>query len=460
MPSFGDFIGKAGSSAEQLFVWQVLGQIISALTIPYVNALQQTMLNQDPNTPLSPSEAASMTARKIITSGAGNTEAGKSGINDARFASMVTAAGSAPSIGTVITAYQRQLIGTGGDDPTAAGLHNAYADAGIHESWWPVIDKLTVQWPSTAAVMNALLEGQIDRATAHDWYLKAGGNPDWFQIDFDSNGQAPTPVEALELLNRGIIPESGTGPDSISYEQAFLEGPWRNKWLQPFLALREYLPPPRTVTAMYHDGQLTHDQAAELLTKQGLAADLVAAYLSPSSASGSSTEKHLAKTDIVTLYTDKLMTGPDAIKALEAINYSHTDAAAIIQLADVRAHTQLINSSVTRTRTLFLAQKITEQAAIADLISLGITADQAKTVVDTWAITATGTTRVASESQIVSAWYYGVITTADCNARLLAMGYDDEDAYLVMAARNKGPVQGLPTPPGLTLAPPPPAVTP
>jgi hypothetical protein len=55
------------------------------------------------------------------------------------------------------------------------------------------------------------------------------------------------------MANRGIIPWSGSGPRSTSFEQAFLEGPWRNKWLGPFRKAAEYFPPPRTITAMYNE---------------------------------------------------------------------------------------------------------------------------------------------------------------------------------------------------------------
>lgn len=453
MPSFGDFIGKAGSSAEQLFVWGILEQVITSLTQPYQNALSQAMLNEDPNTPLSPEAAAGMVARAILDPGAGNTEAGKTGVNQSRFTNMVKAAGSAPSIGTVVTAFQRQFIGTGGTDPTQAGLHNAYSDAGIHESWWPILDKLTVQIPSIAEVMNAWLEGQIEEPEAHTRYIAAGGDPTWFQTSYNANGQAPTPNELLVMLNRGIIPENGTGPQSISYEQGFLEGPWRNKWRVPMRALGYYLPPPRTVTAMYHDGQLTHSEAADLLVKQGLTPQLAAAYLSPSSKSGSGVEKHLAKSDIVTLYSDGLMSKADAIKSLEAIKYNQADAALIIELADVHIHTQAVQAGITRTKTLYLTGKITEQQAHADLVALGVTATQADSVISTWAITQTAATRTLTEGQVVSVWYYGVITPQDCFDRLLQMGYDEQDAYLVMAARGHGPVPGLPVPAGLTLAP-------
>jgi hypothetical protein len=173
----------------------------------------------------------------------------------------------------------------------------------------------------------------------------------------------------------------------VSYEQAFLEGPWRNKWLAPFLALAEYLPPPRTVTAMYHGGQLSHGRAAELLAKQGLASDLVTAYLAKSASTATATEKHLAKSEVTRAYADGLMSHGQAVKALEDLKYSAHDAGLILDLIDVATKTAQLNQGISRVRALFQAAKITEQEATSLLAKLGVDADQRRGIIATWRLT-------------------------------------------------------------------------
>jgi hypothetical protein len=292
------------------------------------------------------------------------------------------------------------------------------------------------------------LEGQITEDEARERYLKAGGDPTWFKTSYNANGQAPTPNEALELLNRGIIAEHGTGPESTSYEQAFLEGPWRNKWLKPFLALREYLPPPRTVTAMFHAGQLDHDRAAELLTKQGLAPDLIQAYLSPGHTSATTADRALTKSDILDAYADGLMTKDQTIKALENIRFSAHDAELIVQLQDARTVARQVNAGVTRTRTLFLAGKISRDDARRALIALGISDQQAVSMLATWSISTSVPVRTLTESQITAAHHYSLMTTTDALAALVALGYDDLDAWLLLSIRNHGPLADAPRPGG------------
>lgn len=447
MPGLSDLFGK-GSIGEQFLVWGVFQQIIGAAIGPGVTEISKLVNSAAPVVPLSVTDAASLVARNLIDNGTGTDIANDNGIGNDDFEKLVKAAGSAPALALAVEAFQRQLIGQGGNDPLGVSLEGALTDAGIRPAWHPIIEKLAVQIPTGAEVMNAWLEGQITEGEAHDRWLKAGMDPTWFQTAYDANGQAPTPVQALELLNRGIIPERGTGPTSVSYEQAFLEGPWRNKWLESFIALRYYYPPPRTVTAMYHSGQLTHEQAADYLVKQGLTGALAEAYLSPSKTTTTTTAKTLTESQVVALYKDKVFTRPEAITHLEALKYNAADADYILQLTDVSTAAAALTQGISSVRTLFEAGKITETTAEASLVTLEIPAAQAKEIITTWALTRSVTIKTLTASQIESAWYYELIKADDALAQLQALGYDELDAYLVLAIRNKGPIKGVPRPAG------------
>ncbi len=434
MPSFSDFIGKAGGSAEQLFLWGVLSQVVQALTGPYMAALAQAMLTEDPNTPLSPAEAAGLVARGLITADHGAGSAAKAGVAASVFTDMVKAASSAPDLGTLVAAMQRRLIPAGSDDPEQLSLYGGLTDAGIRPEWHDVIAKLTVQIPTGPEVMNAWLEGQIGRDEAHRRWLESGSDPTWFQTAYDANGEAPTPVQALELLNRGIIPLHGTGPGATSYEQAFLE----------------------TVTAMFHGGQLTHDQAATLLMKQGLSQELATAYLAPAHTStATATEKHLAKTDVLTLYADKIMPRAAAVKALVSLKYTAADAGLLLDLVDLRQTTAQLRAGVTRVRALYQSQKIDAAGATAALHELGITHADAVTLIDTWRITQSHTVKILTPSQIENAVYYDLITETEGMARLMTEGYDEADAWLALSVRLHSPLKTVPRPAAAGVAPPP-----
>lgn len=460
MPGFGDFLGRAGSAGEQLFIWGVLSTVVSAAMTPYVNALQQAQLERDPNTPLSPEAAADLVARHLIDQAAGADQAVKAGIDSGAFARMVKAASRGPDLGTLVTAYQRGLIARGGPDGEQLSLFGGLADTGLREDWLPVIEKLTTDVPTSQEVINAWLQGQLGEGEARRWLAKTGIDPDWIQTAYDATGEAPTPVQALTLANRGIIPWEGEGPAATSYRQAFLEGPWRNKWEKAFRALAEYLPPPRTVTAMYHAGQVDQATAADALKAYGLSDTWAQAYLKPGhTATSTATEKHLAKTDILEAFRDKIMTRPAAVRALEALHYSASDANLLLDLSDLRETTAQLRAGVSRVRALFQGGKITAGQARDDLAQLGIGHAEAADLIDTWGITQATKVRDNTPAQVEAAMYYDIITEAEAMSRLIAMGYDEAEAWLALAVRIHGPLKTIPRPAGLGPVPPRPELT-
>lgn len=447
MASLGGVFGE-GSTARQLLVWQVLAQVIAALAAPGFTELTKLTNSAAPVMPLDPGMAAEAAARQHLTPAAAADHATDSGFGGEVFGIMQKLAEHAPDLSAAYELYRRKAIPEGTTDPGQASLRGALTDAGIPERWHDAMVELATSIPTQAEVLNAWLEGQIPEAEARHRLQLAGMDPAWIDSAYNANGQAPTPTQALELLNRGIIPERGTGPHSVSYQQSFLEGPWRNKWLEPFLALAEYLPPPRTVTAMYHSGALSHDRAASLLSKQGLAPDLVAAYLAKTATTTAPTEHHLAKSEITTAYADGLMTKAQALTGLRALKYTEHDAALVLQLVDVRVKTSQLNNGVSRVRTLFSGGKLTEQEARNLLHKLGLDADQASAAVQTWHLTQSTSTKVLSASQVEAAVYYQLLRAEDGIRLLMAMGYDEFDAWMSLAIRLHGDSSLPPRPPG------------
>lgn len=460
MPGFGDFF-KAGSTAEQFLIWGVLMQVLQPLLLPFTGELQKLVLSGAPILPISANDAAELVARGLTNDGDGQDIANDNGIGEDGFHKLVKLSQHAPALSYAFELFRRGEIGMGSDDPAQVSLRGAMTDAGIPDAWHAQLAKLATAIPSPAEVMNALLEGQITRGEAEKRWKDAGGDPTWFQHAYDANGQAPTPVQALELLNRGIIPKNGTGPRAVSYEQAFLEGPWRNKWLPAFLALAEYLPPPRTVTAMYHDGQIDHATAASLLRKQGLSAVLAEAYLSKAATTHTATEKHLAKGEITKAYADGIMTRAQATKALEDIKYQAHDVKVILDLVDVHAKVSQLNSATNRVRAQYETGKLTDAQAEALLHQLGVDAAQARGTVAIWRLTVTHRTKTLTAAQIESAHHYELLDSRSAITLLMALGYDEFDAWLSLSVRNHAPLLDYPRPASPWSAPkqPPPTTT-
>jgi hypothetical protein len=452
MASLGGVFGE-GSTARQLLVWQVLAQVIGALAAPGFTELTKLSNSATPVMPLDPGLAASAVARGLADHGAMAAQARDSGFNGELFDVMAKLAARAPDLSAAFEAHRRKLIPDGPADGEAVSLRGALADAGIPERWHDALAELAISIPTQAEVLNAWLEGQIPEGEARHRLLQAGMDPSWIDSAYNANGQAPTPTQALELANRGIIPWEGEGPHAVTFRQAFLEGPWRNKWEPVFRALGEYLPPPRTITAMYHAGSLDHGRAAELLSKQGLAPDLVEAYLAKAASTKTATEHHLAKSEVTAAYADGIMTKAEALKALAALRYSEHDARLVLQLVDLRVKTAQLTQGTTRVRTLYQAGKLTTAEAEHLLGQLGVDATQAKAAVAAWHLTVQHTTRTLSPGQIEAAVYYELLSAADGIGMLRQLGYDEADAWLSIAIRLHGATGLPPRPPSLPPAP-------
>lgn len=443
MPGLGDLFGK-GSIAEQFLIWGVLQQLAGAGMAPGLQSLQSEVWKLDPSMPVPPSVLADLVFRKLIPLAQGQDEAVRSGIGPDAFGLMVQSVQSAPSLGALIQGVQRKILVTGGSGADDGSFEAGLQQLGIAENWWPLLTQLTVNIPTSEEALNALLEGQITEAEAYDRYQKAGGDPTWFRDDFNSRGSAPSPVELGEMVNRSIIPADGSGPDVVSFEQGFLEGPWRNKWLPKMLELSKYRPPPRTITALIHEGVLDDATALAWFKGWGMDADTAAIYLKSAHSGKTSAAKDLTVANILSLYSDKLLTEADATAKLVSLGYPATSAAELLKLHDFNANQTAMRSAVSKIKTLYIGRKINPAAAKAALNKLGVAAADQTSNLEIWDIELESTVRQLTEAQVVASFVQGVVEQGEAQANLEVLGYTPYDSWVLLSTASKGPLPGKP----------------
>lgn len=444
MAGLGDVFGR-GSIGEQLFVWGVLSDILHSLTDPASSELLQLMRSEFPVEPLSPSAAADLVARGHEDQSAGEGEAAKSGTDSDRFRKLVQLAYSRPPAEVLLELLRRGVIPADGSPDGAASVVGALRASGMHPDYADLYLKLAVQNPSWNDAMDALLEGQLDEATAKHWYTLAGGNPDAFQWLFDTRGTSPTPDMLGTMANRGIIEWDGTGPDAVTFAQGFLEGPWRNKWEKAMRQLMAYHPPPRTVTALLRSGAITEAEALTLFKQQGLSPELAAAYVKDASHHATTSVKELTKAEIEQLYQLHVLTKEQAQKMLHDLGYSDTSAGVLLQGVDLRRTISTTNSAINRIRTLYVGHKIDKQTAQASLHSLGIAETQATQLLGTWDVEESANLKLLTPSQVGDAFKLEIITQAEAISELVAYGYTPWDAWVVLSVHMKTKLPGEPT---------------
>lgn len=448
--SLGSFLGGVfgNNLLQTIFTWQVAAQILGAGLNPFVTQLQQAANAAHPELVLSPADAADMRLRGWIDQATQYRESEGSGVNNDRAQLLYENSGEPPGPTQVMEMLRRGII------PETAPQGEPSFDYGIKTSrirdeWIPAMKALRYGVPTPGDVIDALVENQVDRATAEKLLSDAGMDPSYLDLLYHTRGRPPGPGQLADMVHRGIIPEKGTGPTVTSFEQGVSESAVKDKWTDPLYQLSFYIPPPRTLTAMLREGALTTDQAREYFGKYGLDPTLAGIYVAAASSQKVAAHKNLAESTVVKLYTDEAIDGAQATEMLGLLGYDPHEATFILSVADMARYERFLSSAISRVRTLYDSRKITGDVASTSLDHLGVAPAQRDQLLGLWQMERAANVRLLTEAQVVDAWYESVIDQATAERMLQALGYSAYDAWVLLGIKNKGP---LPNPPGVDAA--------
>lgn len=425
---------------EQLLIYNVVGQLIGAALGPFQTSLANVVNSALPEVALSPADLALAVIRNELTEGDAAGEAAKSGINADRFHTLTRLTGDAPAPEAMAIALRRGFVDEG---RYLTGIRQGR----LRDEWAQLIQQLSTEDPSSTTALLAELKGQADHATAIGLYQRFGGNPDHYDLAYNVEGQGPSPLEAASAARRGIIGWGGIGAGVISFEQAVHESAYRNKWLPVFRALAEYLPPPRTTTALHREGAITDAQASALFAKAGLPPDLIHAYLSSSTRARTAHARTLTEATVTKLYTDRLIQRQDAAAHLVTLGYTAAEAELILESVDLAVIERALRAAATRIGSLFVAHKVDATAAAAGLAALGVDAKSADELVTIWTHERAANVHTLTPAQVEAAFGLGLLDQPTAQARLEAEGYTAHDAWLALSIHHKAALPDEPAGP-------------
>lgn len=540
MSALGDLLGK-GSIAEQLVVWGILNQAIGAAEAPYISQLQQDVNAQHPVNPLSPAELADAVVRNFTTITDATAEAAKNGLNASRFQTLVDMAAEAPAPQQLAEALRREIIAAEGTGAGSTSFQQGIAEGNLAAKWTDTIKSLAMLWPTPVDALAAQLKGAFDAATGkalyiklggdpqfYDWlafangngptpdeaavmlrrglipadgtgqdvtsyhqaflegpwrdkwedaykamavewptptaaldaqlkgaftgdegqalYEKLGGDPQFYSWLLFANGSAPTPNEAADMARRGLMPKDGTGQDVVSYEQAFLEGPWRNKWSDVFWASSEFIPSAREVITLLKDQAVDKVTAGQWMARAGADDTTISAFITEADTEALSDYKGLTQSSVLNMYYQRLITADDATTILESLHVSAQAVPLMLSYADLQRAITQQNSAISRIGTLYAARKITSDTARQSLTTLQIPPDAIADIMSTWQLENSINVKLLSEAQIVDAWYLKIMDQGAAETELINIGYTPYDAWVLLSIKAKGPLAGQPAP--------------
>jgi len=435
-----------GSAARQLLVWQVLAQLLGAALTPPLELVQREANKALQATPLSPAELADMVVRNIVQLAAATEYAKESGIAPADFHRMVQGAGEPLSPQQLIEAFRRGLIPKEGTGPDAVSVRQGVAEGRTFTKYFDTLIGLSRQHLSPADAVDAVVESQISHADGEAIAALNGVTPEDFQTLINTRGNPPSPMELITLLRKGIIPLHGTGPDVISVQQGIYEGATKNKWFDAVVRLGEYIPPPRTIVAMVREGSITDDQALTFFAHNGLTEEMAAAYLTSAHHQRTAAQRDLTITQITTLYKDRIIDASSAHDMMALLRYSDAEITFLLDLADFEVEQTRVRAAVARVHSLYVAHKIDAAEATTTLDGLHIPAAGRDQMLSTWNLERDANVPELTRAEIVDAVFYEVIDLATGIAKLMDLGWSQEEALILIGIRFHGKPPPAPGP--------------
>jgi hypothetical protein len=429
----------------------VVQQLVAAFIASDISGIQEESYRLNPSLQISVADVVEGVIKGHIPLAQAQLEASLSGVNNDRLTWLINSAGEPLPLLLATEAWRRGIIPQSSPDSNAPSLEKAIRDSRLKNIWIPTVEALQFQLPPIGVVIEGWLRAQITPEQALDYAYKQGVDKDTATLMFKAAGRPPSPQELLDLWRRGIIPEKGTGGDSLSVDQGYLETDLKDKWLEIWKRLKDYVPPPRTVTAMIREGALTDAQGLRYFQDAGLTPDLAAIYLSAAHHQRSAATKELAKADVLALFVDRLQTREESLAHLEQLGYPAQAAEFELEIAEFRQHNALLAGSLSKLRTLYIAHKLTKETANKAMTDLGVSVEAAQAQLDYWDVARQNNVAILSAASVASLVKLGWYSFLAGVALLEGLGYSNHDAQLYILEHLKlTPADALPD--GVTVA--------
>lgn len=367
---------------------------------------------------LSPDTLANMVNRDLVSPEEARVIASTSGMSNRDFDRMTALYGEPLAPQLLGEAYRRGFISR---DTFERGI----VQGPLRKEWFDTLEKLQLSRMSTVDAADAVNQGHISLAEGKRIAHENGLDPDDFAVLIESAGRPPGIEFADEAYNRGFISDD-------EYGRMFLESAIKNRYLPLLRSMRTRLIPQETARLLYRQGVYTESQALRTLLSHGFSQADAAALLAVERTRSDDNTRELTRSQIVDMYEERMFTADDATTMLTGMGYSEDDARSMLELAELQRIRKFINSAVSKVHSAYVAGKISEIEASSALDSLGIPNESRDDYMALWDIERTTVSKTLTASQIRQAVGKGLITEEEGLSRLIAQGYDGEDASLYL----------------------------
>lgn len=396
-------------TSDQLAAWAALNGIPEDIVGLYLKL---------ETSPISVADAALAVLRGNLTQDQGEAIATENGFTAASFQTIIDNTGEPPGADQLLEAYRRGFI-------NKATLERGILQSRYRNEWIPVIEQLRYSPMSTADAVDAVVQNHLTSDQAASIADQNGLTPGVVDTLIESAGEPLSRTEMSELYNRGLATEA-------EFTQALDESRLKPKYTAHAFQLRTRILQPSELARAVFNGVLDSKSAIAKTMNVGYSADDATVLVNAEIASKTKSYRDAVVTSIDTLYLDGIISQSDATSGIVAMGYSGTEAALIVQAADFRRQATVITTAVHGVRTKYLGHHITDNQATGYLNSMGLPSAQVTFLMSVWAIERGAYTKLLTEAQIIKAVGDNLITGTDGLNRLVALGYSQGDATLLL----------------------------
>ena len=330
----------------------------------------------------------------------------------------------------LLEAYRRGII-------PKDRLERGIRQSRVRNEWIDVAEALRYQPPDPGIVVQGVIRHAITSDQGRALVAERGINPDDWDLILAAHGRPIAAGEALELFNRGEMTA-----DQVA--QAIRQSDIRDEYIPDIQKLARRLIPPRTISTIVHHGIKDKAWAIDYLRQWGYTADDAAALVGSAVTSKTLAIKQATERQIIDLFEARAITKDEAIAQLANIGYDSQEAAFILEATDASATLKEQNRAVNAIRASFLADRIDTHAAGVELDALGLTAQHRDKLISEWQIERASVVKGLTEGQMVQAYGYGIWSREYATNKLVALGYSQADATVLLDIKDKGPGPNVP----------------
>jgi hypothetical protein len=410
--------------------------------IPFIEQMQYE--------PISTADAVQAAVQGYITPAQAKTYAAQNGLDPNDFQTLLDAAGEPISRTEMLQLWRRGLV-------QEQDVKNAIAQSRVKDSYidWAVLLKDNPM--STADAIEAYVQGYLTQAEATAIAEMNGLRSVDIPPLMLTAGEPLSKTEMLTLYKRGQATEA-------QVKAALQQSRLKDSYIDLTMDLAVELPALYEIRALLSSGALTAVQGTTLLLQQGYEPAIVKAIVGSLTGGVLAQTKVITESQITNLYLEQEITSTEFIQELGAIGYSQTEAELIQEVNDWKASIASRNAVISKVRAQYIARRISEQVAIAELDAVQISSSLRDKLLADWDIEIAINIRPLSEAQIIDAWKLSLFEQGDAAANttkardyLMILGYTAADSLILLEIANKGPLDATAkakpaTPKGTTTA--------